>query len=116
MGLKDLYDLYVTAASNTLVAQNPEKEKGRESKKSQNAESPREDKAGPTGIVKVTSAPEGADIYVDGSFYGNAPAQLRLLPGKHAIKITSADHKEWSREVEVSAGSDVNLKATLVKN
>src|SRR5262249_49883033 len=65
-----------------------------------------------TGVVKVSSVPDGADVYVDGSFVGNAPAQLKLV-GKHKIAVKTEGYEDWSREIEVPAGSELNLKATL---
>ncbi len=67
-----------------------------------------------TGVVKVEATTAGADVYVDGNFVGNVPAQLKLAPGKHTIKVTAPGHQDWSRELEVMAGSEVSLKATLI--
>jgi hypothetical protein len=66
-------------------------------------------------IVAVVSAPAGADVNVDDAFVGNAPASLKLKPGKHTIKVTMAGYKDWSREITVRSGSQVNLTATLEK-
>jgi len=88
---------YVPAVVNTVVAEDPKK--GKRDKRAEGSESKADDQAGVTGIVKVTSDPDGADVYVDGAFIGNAPAQLKLAPGKHTIKVTSAMYQEWSRDV-----------------
>jgi len=50
-----------------------------------------------------------------GNLSENAPATLRLSAGKHTAKVTLAGHKEWSREISVSAGSALKLAATLEK-
>ncbi len=68
-----------------------------------------------TGKVTVLSAPEGADINVDGSFVGNSPSTLSLVPGKHTISVTIAGFKPWSRELTVVSSSDVKLNASLEK-
>jgi len=68
-----------------------------------------------TGTVSVTSTPEGAEVYSDGAFVGNAPASLKLAAGKHTIRVTAASYKEWSRDVTVTAGSEAKLTATLEK-
>jgi hypothetical protein len=60
-----------------------------------------------------TSTPQGADIYVDGSFVGNAPAQLKLSHGK-ASDSDDKVYQEWSRMIEVLAGSEISLNAVLV--
>ena len=46
---------------------------------------------------------------------GNSPATLKLKAGKHTIRVTISGYKDWSREITVSAGSEVNLTATLDK-
>lgn len=68
------------------------------------------------GKVLVSSTPDGADIYVDDAFVGNAPATLKLSSGKHTVKVTQAGYKDWSKEVSMFAGSEVGLKATLEKD
>jgi hypothetical protein len=67
------------------------------------------------GVVQVSSNPPGADIELDGSFVGNAPATLKLAPGKHTIRVTLTGHKEWKREIDVQANSEVQLVANLAK-
>jgi PEGA domain-containing protein len=68
---------------------------------------------GATGAVKIVSQPEGAEIWVDGAFVGNAPAQLKLAPGKHRIKVGKEGFKNWEKEITVTAGSDLTLNAPL---
>ena len=67
------------------------------------------------GTVTILSTPEGADISVDGSFVGNAPAALKLSPGKHNIGVTQNGYKPWNRELSVISGSEVKLNAALEK-
>ena len=50
-----------------------------------------------TGTVSLNSNPDGADVYVDGQFYGNSPATLKLKPGKHTIGVKMSGYKDWSR-------------------
>ena len=68
------------------------------------------------GSVTVNSAPDGADVYVDDNFVGNAPAVLKLSPGKHTVKVSQDGYKAWSKDISVFADSEVNLKAALSKN
>lgn len=67
------------------------------------------------GTVQVTSSPDGADVYSDGSFVGNAPSTLKLSPGKHTVRVSASGYKDWSREITVQSGSDVKLNAVLEK-
>ncbi len=67
------------------------------------------------GTINVSSVPGGADLLVDGEFIGNCPATLKLAPGKHTITARLSGHKDWSREITVQAGSEVQLTANLEK-
>jgi hypothetical protein len=68
------------------------------------------------GSITVSSTPDGADVYVDDNFVGNAPATLKLSPGKHTVKVSQDGYKAWTKDIAVFADSDVNLKAALAKN
>jgi hypothetical protein len=81
----------------------------------QHTQAERPKPAGEVGTITLTSMPDGAEVYVDGSFVGNAPATLRLTPGKHTIRVVSKGYKDWSRELSVLASSDVKLTANLDK-
>ena len=67
------------------------------------------------GAVNVSSNPTGADVSVDGDFVGNSPAALKLAPGKHTITVKMSGYKDWSREITVEPGSEVQLAANLEK-
>lgn len=69
----------------------------------------------PVGTVTVSSTPDGADVSVDGNFSGNAPSTLKLTPGKHKIEVKLNGYKPWSRDMNVSSGSEVRLNANLEK-
>jgi len=68
------------------------------------------------GKILVSSTPDGAEVYVDDAFVGNAPATLKLSSGKHIVRVAQEGYKDWAKEVSVFAGSEVGLKATLEKN
>jgi len=67
------------------------------------------------GAVNVSSNPTGADILVDGDFVGNSPAALKLTPGKHTVTVKISGYADWSKEVTVQSGSEVQLTANLAK-
>jgi PEGA domain len=71
--------------------------------------------AGAPGTVNLQSTPPGAEVAVDGAFVGNAPAALKLPPGKHTVAVSSPGFKTWSRDLTVLAGSETSLVATLEK-
>jgi hypothetical protein len=68
------------------------------------------------GTVNVTSNPDGADIYVDGQFVGNAPSSLKLKAGKHEIRVSCSGHQDWSREIAIQSDSSAQLNAVLDGN
>jgi PEGA domain len=65
--------------------------------------------------ISVSSNPDGADVYTDGEFVGNAPATLKLSAGKHSIKITLAGYQDWSRDITTLVSSEAHLTAKLEK-
>lgn len=67
------------------------------------------------GHVSVVADVEGADIYIDGKFVGNAPATFTLSSGPHKIEVKDQSGGIWSRDLEVLEDSDVKLSAKLLK-
>jgi PEGA domain/Trypsin len=65
------------------------------------------------GTVSVSSEPDGAEIFVDDKFLGNAPATLRLPAGPHNIPLKFPGHADWRRTLEVLKSSKTSLKAAL---
>lgn len=98
---------YVPANVEVVIAESKDK-KGDKDKSGAKEEAA-------AGNIKVTSDPEDADVKVDGNFVGNTPSQLKLPAGKHTIVVTKDGYTEWTKEVQVMAGADLNLKATLKK-
>ena len=66
-----------------------------------------------TGTVVITSEPDGAEIFIDEKFHGNAPATLRLPAGSHVIVLKFPGHADWRRTLEVLKSSKTSLKAAL---
>lgn len=62
--------------------------------------------------LTVVSAPDGADIAVDGAFIGNAPSTVNLTEGDHAITVTKNGFKTWERKIK-AIGGNVKLNAEL---
>ncbi|MHB8638782.1 MAG: PEGA domain-containing protein, partial [Candidatus Acidiferrales bacterium] len=53
------------------------------------------------GTVDVSSTPPSGEVSVDGAFVGDAPAILKLSPGKHTIEVSETGFMTWSREISV---------------
>jgi hypothetical protein len=67
------------------------------------------------GTVNVSSNPTGGDVLVDGDFVGNSPSALKLSQGKHTVTVKMSGYKDWSKEITVQSGSEVQLTANLEK-
>jgi PEGA domain len=65
------------------------------------------------GTVAIMSDPDGAEIYVDEKFVGNAPAKLKLAAGSHIMVIKAAGFAKWKRTLEILKYSQVTLKPVL---
>jgi S1-C subfamily serine protease len=65
------------------------------------------------GAISISSDPDGAEIFVDDKFLGNAPAALKLSAGSHAIVLKFPGHADWRRTLEVLKSSKTSLKASL---
>lgn len=104
---------FIPVGVKTDVSKETEQKESQEkTAETKTASAPREAQ---NGGVNVSSNPAGADISVDGDFVGNSPASLKLAPGKHTITVKMSGYKDWSREITVQAGSDVQLTASLEK-
>lgn len=67
------------------------------------------------GHVSITADVEGAEVYIDGKFVGNAPATFALPSGTHKIEVRDQTGLVWQRDLEVLEDSDVKLTAKLLK-
>lgn len=87
-----------------------------ETKAATGGANPPDAQTGAVGTVSVTSSPDGADVYVDGQFFGNSPATLKLKAGKHTVLVKLSGYKDWTRDLSTDAGSEAHLSATLEKS
>lgn len=68
-----------------------------------------------TSSVEFDSAPDGADIVVDGNLLGNTHSTLHLTVGRHDIEIRMAGYRTWTRRMVVDPESHQSVRVTLVK-
>jgi len=68
-----------------------------------------------TGSALVKADDDTYEIFADGAFVGNAPAKLKLTPGPHLIEVKKAGFNDFRKEIQVGAGSELSLRATLEK-
>ena len=85
------------------------------------ASSPSESPASPsraganTGFVNVSAADDACEVFVDGAFVGNTPAKVKLPAGAHLVEVRKPGFKDYQRQLQVSEGSELNLRAVLEK-
>lgn len=65
-------------------------------------------------VVNFESNPNGADVEIDGVFYGNTPTTVPLNPGLHEVVISLAGYESWTKKINAIEG--LTIKATLAKN
>jgi outer membrane protein assembly factor BamB len=64
-----------------------------------------------TGFVSVSSAPSGADIYLDGRYEGTTPKTISdVSPGSHTLKL---EKYGWLTSVHVTSGVTKSITAHL---
>jgi hypothetical protein len=61
------------------------------------------------------STPAGAEITLDGRYFGNTPSVLGLTTGTHVVVLFAPGFAQWKKELTVAPGSEVNVSATLQK-
>jgi hypothetical protein len=64
-------------------------------------------------FLKVESTPEGAQIFVDGNYKGQAPSRLELAAGKHEIRLVLANHYDWEAQIQLREESETPLSVRL---
>jgi tetratricopeptide (TPR) repeat protein len=69
--------------------------------------------AGAAPRLTVTSAPDGADVVIDGKEIGLTPWNGELRLGDHQIKVRLAGYIASEREVKIQAGRDADLSFAL---
>jgi hypothetical protein len=67
------------------------------------------------GTVTVRSTPYLAEVFVDGDSMGYTPAKINLHPGKHTFRVEKPGYKVWTKEIVITAGSELSLDASLAK-
>jgi hypothetical protein len=69
-----------------------------------------------TGSVTIESEPTKAMVYLDGKHVGTTPDSFAsIVPGTHEINVKLDGHDVWSELVNVEAGKDKLLSASLQK-
>lgn len=66
------------------------------------------------GSLAFQSAPQGAQVFVNGAFVGSTPLILENLPvGSRAVRIEADGYQRWSASTRVVANQQTRVSATL---
>ena len=68
-----------------------------------------------SGSVTIKAEDETAEVYVDGTSVGNPPAKVNLDPGIHVIGVKKPGFKEYRKELQLTAGAELTVRAVLEK-
>jgi hypothetical protein len=72
-----------------------------------------EPKVSKTGILHVTSSPEGAQVYIDGHSTTATDSSVNLAPKKYTIRVSKDGYNDWQKDVDIEAEVVTNVNALL---
>ena len=66
------------------------------------------------GSLSISSAPDFAEVYLDGIHIGQTPLYLpETLIGSHTLKLTKSGCADWTGNINVAEGQIAEINATL---
>ena len=68
-----------------------------------------------TGLVSVKAEDDSYEIFVDGAFVGNTPANVKLMEGEHVVEVKKPGFKDYRKQIKISDGAELTLRAVLEK-
>ncbi len=68
----------------------------------------------PKQLLSVGTDPDGAHVFIDGSFQGTTPLKLKLPVGKHEVKLSLEHHFEWEAQIHLDKEKKESLLIPLV--
>jgi hypothetical protein len=69
--------------------------------------------AKPIGTLKISSSPDRAIIYLNGSINEATPRTINLPLGSYKVKLTKKGYADYTTDINVSAGQITNIIAYL---
>lgn len=71
---------------------------------------------GPNGMIWISSAPQGADVYVDRVKAGVTPLQSLGLPaGIHQVRVSAAGYHDWIGYVQINSGTFTYIPKVILQ-
>lgn len=72
-----------------------------------------EKKITPTGILVVSSSPDGAKIFLNDKFYGATNSNINLSPGKYFLEIKKDGYTTWQKQITIKGEIVIKVDALL---
>lgn len=70
--------------------------------------------AATTGAINVSASPTGAEVYIDGTYAGNAPSTFSdLTAGTYTLLFQKDGYEPVTKTINVTAGSTVHVSVFL---
>ena len=69
----------------------------------------------PAGFLKVTSIPEGTDVFFDNKFIGRSPLEVQVETGSHNLQLMTGDFDVYSQDITIKQGKTIEFNAVLQK-
>jgi hypothetical protein len=68
-----------------------------------------------TGSIQVSSTPQGASIYLDGTDTGQTTNSTltNVSPGSHAVRLVKEGYEDYQESISVTAGQTTTVNASL---
>jgi len=67
----------------------------------------------PTGLLDITSIPEGAKIFIGDNFIGRTPLAITYPAGTYELKLTLKDYKIWEDAISLKKLNSAFITAQL---
>ena len=70
----------------------------------------------PVGWADIQVSVPDADIIIDGNVYGKSPlgAPVKLLKGKHTLKVVKPGHSEYLDVISIGVGKTLTIEVELI--
>lgn len=65
-------------------------------------------------VLNVTSSPTGAQVYLDHSFNGQTPLNLKIPLGKYEVRLSLPDYYEWEAQLQLNKAGETPLFVRLI--
>jgi hypothetical protein len=68
------------------------------------------------GSLYVSSNPQGANVYLNGKYYGLTPRTIgSLLPESYTLELTKSGYYDWTKTVRIYANQETTVSKSLEK-